>query len=131
LIRPRPVIPVRIAASGGSQLLDGLLDTGSDEIVFEDWVARPLGIDLAQAPTEPVNLVGRGAIDCRYATVALVLTDGRETCRWSVLVGFVPIKLQYQLLGHAGCLEHFDVEFRGADREVVLTANRSFAGSRS
>jgi hypothetical protein len=131
MIRLRPVIPVRIAASGGSQLLDGLLDTGSDETVFEDWVAKPLGIDLAQAPSEPVNLVGRGTIDCRYTTVTLVLTDGKEACRWPALVGFVPIKLQYQLLGHSGCLEYFDAEFRGADREIFLETNRFFAGTRS
>jgi hypothetical protein len=47
-------------------------------------MAGYLGIDLTQAPEEPMNLVGRpGTIACRYATVELVITDVRETYRWS------------------------------------------------
>jgi hypothetical protein len=34
------------------------------------------------------------------------------------------------LLGHAGFLQYFDAEFRGADREVILAPNGSFAGTR-
>ena len=63
--------------------------------------------------------------------VDLLITDARETYRWSALVGFVPMRLHYQLLGHAGFLEYFEAEFRGRDREVILRANRSFAGTRS
>jgi hypothetical protein len=32
------------------------------------------------------------------------------------------------LLGYAGFLQFFDADFRGADREVILTPNRSFPG---
>jgi len=46
------------------------------------------------------------------------------------VVGFVAIRLNYNLLGHAGFLQYFDTEFRGADRMVVLTLNRSFPGIR-
>ncbi len=95
-------------------------------------MASYLGIDLTQAPEQPVNLIGRpGAIACRYAMVELLITDVQETYRWSALVGFVPMRLHYQLLGHAGFLEYFEAEFRGTDREVILTANRSFPGIRS
>jgi hypothetical protein len=38
--------------------------------------------------------------------------------------------LRYSLLGHAGFLQFFDAEFRGADQEVVLTPNSSFPGQR-
>ena len=131
-VRHRPVVPFRVIGPGNFLIRDGLLDTGADETVVEDWMAGYLGIDLTQAPEETVNLVGRpGTIACRYATVELLITDVRETCRWSALVGFVPLRLQYQLLGHAGFLEYFEAEFRGADREVFLTANRTFAGTQS
>jgi hypothetical protein len=131
-VRHRPVVPFRVVGPGSFLVRDGLLDTGADETVVEDWMAGYLGIDLTQAREEPVNLVGRpGTIACRDATVELLITDVRETYRWSGLVGFVPLKLQYQLLGHAGFLEYFEAEFQGADREVILTANRSFAGTRS
>ena len=93
---------------------DGLLDTGADETVLEEWMAGYLGIDLNGAPEQPVNLIGRpGMIACRYAMVELLITDAQETYRWSALVGFVPLKLHYQLLGYAGCLQFFDAEFRG------------------
>jgi len=49
---------------------------------------------------------------------------------WTAVVGFVAIRLNYNLLGHAGFLQYFDTEFRGADRMVVLTLNRSFPGIR-
>jgi hypothetical protein len=85
-----------------------------------------LGIILREAPAQPVNLVGRpGTIPCRYATVELLITDFQETYRWSALVGFVPLKLQYQLLGFAGCLEFFDTEFLGPARAVIMTPNPS------
>jgi hypothetical protein len=89
-------------------------------------VASYVGIDLKGAPEQPVNLIGRpGTIACRYATVELLITDAHETYRWSALVGFVPMKLHYQLLGHAGCLQYFVTEFRGPDRETILTPDPS------
>jgi len=125
-VRHRPVVPFRVTGPTGFLVRDGLLDTGADETVLEEWMAGYLGIDLSGTPEQPVNLVGRpGTIACRYATVELLITDFRETFRWSALVGFVPLKLQYQLLGQAGCLEFFDAEFRGPDRAVILTPNPS------
>jgi hypothetical protein len=46
------------------------------------------------------------------------------------VVGFVSTRLNYQLLGHAGFLEYFDVEFHGAGHVAILTPNGSFPGSR-
>jgi hypothetical protein len=59
-----------------------------------------------------------------------LITDAvRETYQWTAVVGFVSTRLRYNLLGHGGFLDFFDVEFRGADREVVLIPNRSFPGT--
>jgi hypothetical protein len=110
--------------------LDGLLDTGSDDTVFEDWGAAAIGVDLSQSPERHVGLVGRSnMVHCRYAPVQLRITDGiRETCQWTTLVGFVTTHLRYSLLGYAGFLQFFDAEFRGTSREVVLRPNGSFPG---
>jgi hypothetical protein len=35
------------------------------------------------------------------------------------------MKLHYQLLGHAGCLQHFVAEFHGPDREMILAPDPS------
>jgi len=132
-LRPRPVLAVRITGPARSLLLDGLLDTGSDDTVFEEWVAAALALDLSHAPERQVGLVGRAnLVRCRYAPVGLRITDGlRETYQWTTLVGFVSTHLRYSLLGHAGCLQFFDAIFRGADQEVVLTPNSSFSGQRA
>ena len=133
LLRARPVLAVRIAGPARSLLLDGLLDTGSDDTVFEEWVAATIGVDLSQAAERQVGLVGRTSlVRCRYAPVELRITDGiRETYQWTTLVGFVSTHLRYSLLGHASCLQFFDAHFRGADREVELTPNSSFCGRRA
>ncbi|HEX8199805.1 MAG TPA: hypothetical protein VF590_04905 [Isosphaeraceae bacterium] len=109
---------------------DGLLDTGADETFVEEWIANALGLDLSRAPAETMSLVGRPQFPCRYATVELLVTDIRETYRWTALVGFVPARLPYQNLGHAGFPRFFEAEFRGPTREVILTPGSSFPGVR-
>jgi hypothetical protein len=108
---------------------DGLLDTGADDTVVEDWIAATTGVDLSQAEEREVGLVGRPQpVRCRYAAVQLRITDGVETYEWTAVVGFVAVRLRYNLLGHAGFLEFFDADFRGLNREVLLLPNHSFPG---
>jgi hypothetical protein len=122
---------VRLTGTSGSRLEDSLMDTGADETVFEETVALRIGLDLDQAEERDVGLVGRPRpVRCRYATVRLQITDGvRETYEWTAVVGFAATHLRYHLLGHSGFLQFFDTEFRGADRAVILTPNRSFPGT--
>jgi hypothetical protein len=132
LIRYRPVMAVRLSGPRDSRLYDSLLDTGADETVFEEDLATLIGVDLMGAEERGVGLVGRpGPVRCRYSAVQLRITDGTwETYEWTAVVGFVATRLRYNLLGHAGFLQYFDAEFRGVDREVLLTPNRSFPGVR-
>jgi hypothetical protein len=63
--------------------------------------------------------------------VKLRITDGRlETYEWTAVVGFAATPMGYNLLGHGGFLQFFDIEFRGAERAVVLIPNASFPGTR-
>ncbi len=97
--------------------------------MFEAWVAALIGVDLTQAETRAIQLVGRPqVIHCRYASVEFSFTDGRDAFQWTALAGFVSSRLRYPLLGYAGFLQFFNANFRGADREVTLTANRHFSG---
>jgi hypothetical protein len=66
-----------------------------------------------------------------YATVTLRITDGLEAFEWPAIVGFVDLPLRWALLGHAGFLDFFDIELRGARREVAITPNSSFQGQRT
>ena len=130
LTRSRPHIAVRVIGQKGSQLLDGLADTGSDETVFEEWIAALVGVDLSQVVHRDIGLVGRvHPVRIKYASVTLRITDGtREVYEWPAMIGFTATKLRYPLLGHAGFLQFFDSDFRGGDQEVLLTPNATFSG---
>lgn len=133
LLRPRPIMAVRILGPGRSFLRDGLLDTGSDDSMFPAWLAPVIGLDLANAELRTIELAaGRHIVDCRYASVRLRISGGaRETYEWPAVVGFITQPISRPLLVHAGFLQYFDAEFRGSDREVILTPNASFPGVRS
>jgi hypothetical protein len=130
-IRHRPITAVRISGPAGSWILDGLLDTGSDDTVFPEWVATAVGLDLNVAVDHDIHLAGRASpLRCRYLTSKLRITDGkRETFEWDAIVGFVAVPLKCPLLGQAGALQYFNVTFQGADYIVDLSPNRSFAGT--
>ncbi len=131
LQRPRPVLFVRITGPTSFAVRDALLDTGADDTVFSERIAAAIGLDLAHVSPRSILLAGRGAVPCRYAPAPLRITDGlSETYEWTAIVGFVSVPLRNPLLGYAGFLQFFDADFRGADREVILTPNWSFPGQR-
>jgi len=79
-----------------------------------------------------VFLKGRRGPDPFFnGVVTLRLSDGLETCEWPATVGFIDLPLRWALLGHAGFLDFFDTELRGARREVFMTPNGRFPGSRT
>lgn len=123
---------MRLTGPTNTNVSDCLLDTGADETVFKEALAADIGVDLDLAEERLIHLAGRPQpVRCRYAAVLLRITDGvQETYEWTAVVGFVAGRLHYNLLGHAGFLQFFDADFKGADREVILLPNRSFAGRR-
>jgi hypothetical protein len=129
--RPRPIIAVRVAGPTGSHLIDGLLDTGSDETVFEEWLAALVGFDLTNSLHRDIGLVGRvHPVRVHYVSVNLCVTDGmHEVCEWSAMIGFTTTKLRYPLFGYAGFLQFFDTGFHGDDCEVILVPNKKFPGN--
>ena len=132
-VRHRPIMAVRVTGPSGTWILDGLLDSGSDDTIFPEWVAAIIGVDLTAATEHDIQLAGRGKpIRARFLPIQLRITDGlQETYDWEATVGFVAAPLKFPLLGQAGYLEFFDVTFQGADHTVLLSANRTFVGTRS
>jgi hypothetical protein len=124
------MMPVLFAHHSGSVSRTSVFDTGADDTVVPDWIATAIGFDLTGVEERPIGLAGRTPLRCRYAPLEIQISDGAgETYRWTAIVGFVDAKaLPRPLLGHAGFLQHFDAKFLGADLEVILLPNRSFAG---
>jgi len=128
-VRYRPIVPIGFSGPLGWRFIDGCLDCGSDDTILPLSLARKLGIDLTGAPQGEAHPVGGTIVPYAYAAVTLRVSDGIETCEWSATVGFVDLPLRWALLGHAGFLDFFDADLRGARREVFMTPNRQFPGA--
>ena len=131
-LRYRPITAIRISGPGGTWIVDGVFDSGSDDTIFPEWIAAMIGVDLNLAIEQDIHLAGRGKpIRCRYHLASLRLTDGKhETFEWDGMVGFVAVPLKCPLLGQAGFLQYFDVTFQGANHWVEVIPNQSFSGRR-
>jgi hypothetical protein len=128
LVRHYPVLSVTLTGPAGSYPKDALVDSAADDTIFPLAIAEKVGIDLSGAPTGGAQPVGGGSLVYRYAQVTLGVSDGRETCEWSAIVGFIDLPLRWALLGQTGFLQFLDANLLGAAREVVLTPNANFAG---
>jgi hypothetical protein len=126
--RYRPIVPIHILAPQMLPPLDACIDSAADDTVFPPHWATRLNIDLGAAPQGKVRAAGGMVVQVNFASVTLLLSDGRETCEWDAVVGFSATPLRWALLGHAGFLEFFDVQLLGARREAVIVPNAAFAG---
>src|SRR5712691_5603025 len=57
-VRPRPIIPITIIGPSGASLKQAILDPASDDTVFPEYVARMVGVNLANAPQGKAAGVG-------------------------------------------------------------------------
>lgn len=126
----RPFAPVTIIGpSGRSRYFNrALVDPGSDDTVFPMMIVGRLRVTLR--PDIGHKLRWRGQLyELRFGDVELRMTDDATTYRWPATVGFSHAPIPYRILGYAGCLQFFDVTFRGDDRIVELEPNRSYPGT--
>lgn len=127
--RPRPVIGVSIAGPADMIPYDGLLDSGSDDVLFPEAIAALIGIDLTNAPRGAASAFGHAAIPIRYAEATLRIADNQERREWRAWVSFAPVVRRYALLGYAGFLQYFTATFHGDREGVELTVNGIYPGT--
>jgi hypothetical protein len=128
LTRHYPLMPLIVSGPNGGWLRDCLLDSGADDTLFPEAAAIALGIDLTGAPTGRAAQAGGIAIQYSYASANLRISDGKETCEWTTVIGFTKSPLRWPTLGQTGFLRFFDLTLFGARREIFLTPNTDFAG---
>ncbi len=104
-----------------------LLDPGSDDTIFPLAMASRMSVTLRPDSGHRLRWGGQ-PYPLRFGDVQLEITDGVSTARWPAVIGFSDAPLAYRLLGMRGCLQFFDATFRGADRIVELTINRTYPG---
>lgn len=127
-LHQRPFVPVRIQNGAGRywNVTHAVVDTGSDDSVFPYEIATLLAINLGE---EEFRVRWRGtAYPLRFGVAQFELESLDEFCIWSATIGFSPAPIPYPILGQAGCLQYFDVTFRGADRVVDFEPNGTFPG---
>jgi hypothetical protein len=122
------VVAVTIIGPLHSRVLEGLLDTGSDETVFPERYAAAIGVDLISAPAVRISGVSLAGVLMQQAEVTLRLTDGVEQFEWQAWVGFAR-GLNRPLLGFAGFLQFFTATFHGDREQVELAANSFYRGT--
>ena len=119
--RYRPMVDIQLIGPGRlAQFYRATLDTGADDTVFPSSVAADLGIDLSNTPEHDCDAVGGHRVLYRYAEAELRLTDGNEMFVWNAIVGFGET-VKRPILGHAGVMQYFDIDFLGRGREVIMS----------
>ena len=128
--QPRPVVRVEIIGPNQkSTTVTALVDSGSDETVFPKDVADRLGIPLTPVKTAISAHPGL-SYKLWYGPVALSISDGLVTRTWDATVAFTDAQFHIPfVLGYAGCLQYFDVTFRGRAEELELHRNSTYPGS--
>jgi hypothetical protein len=129
MYRPQPVVHVTLIGPQGVRVRRAVLDTASDDTVFDVSDAAAVGIDLANAPVGQAHGVGRVPLMLHHAEVVLRLTDGIVFREWPARVGFTMARLNRPLLGYAGCLQFFAALFLGDREKVELTPNARYPGT--
>ena len=110
--RSRPIIPLVLESCGGDRtLVDALVDSGADVTLFSEAIADTLGVDLSNVPELPIRSPLGHAGTYRTIELTLELRRYPDILRWTGLVGFVPPRLQYGLLGTRGFFEFFAMHY--------------------
>ncbi len=127
-VRHLPIFSVGVVGPNGLDPIDSRLDSGSDDTIFPLRVAHQIGLDLTGAPVGEAQGVGGTVLGYRCVQVTLRVSDGKETCIWQAVVGFIDAPRRFGLLGVAGFLEYFDSQLLGERQEVLLSPNGTFPG---
>ncbi len=121
----RPEVRVIVRGPNGSGEFRALVDTGADNTIMPDTVARALGIPLTPGKGPAAKAFGGQEIALCYADVGLELVHPAESLRWLARVYFVAAGEDDTLiLGHDGFLEYFTATFLGEGCVLELEPNR-------
>jgi len=123
----RPIIPVLIESPGGKRLVvDALIDTGSDITIFPDAFAEALDINLTSRPERPVNSALGVIATYRESEVLLELRRAPdEIFQWKTIVGFLPRRMAYSILGTKGFFEFFSLNYDARQQSLEIQPHDS------
>ncbi len=116
----RPRIPLKISGPAREHVAVALVDTGADEIILPYNLAALLVIKLESRLHYLMGLSGK-LVPVQYGMVRLQI--GRPDVgqfAWDAKAAFQENR-PYPVLGYAGCLDRFSVNFDGPGRILTIT----------
>ena len=123
---PRPKIPIIISVGGLRSEVAGLIDSGSDYVLFPKAIAEAIGIKLT-GRTEEADGVG-GKIECKSGIATIILRKGKNSKILTNMRIHVQTKtdtgIDEILLGRNPFFKYFIIEFNENANRVRLTPIR-------
>jgi hypothetical protein len=106
-----PFLPIRLAYGDKQTTIEGLIDTGSSDCLFDCDVAEDLGIDIQDTPLVKDYFGIDGETIPGYVhTVDLQIVGFSE---WiEVNAGFLESKLPYPLLGENDFFDNYEITLK-------------------
>ena len=121
----RPEVRITVHGPKGSGDFLALVDTGADNTILPEAIARDLGIPLTAGAGPAATVFGGQAIMLSYADVELELVHADGNLRWLARVYFVADATSQEtlILGHQGFLDYFTASFDGEQCALDLEPN--------
>ncbi|MHB1038529.1 MAG: pepsin/retropepsin-like aspartic protease family protein [Pirellulales bacterium] len=121
----RPEIHLTVHGRRGSSDFLALVDSGADNTILPESIARSLDIPLHPAKGPAAKAFGGQEIALSYADVELELVHDEARLRWLARVYFLAGGADDEtlVLGHQGFLDYFTATFIGEEFALDLEPN--------
>lgn len=125
----KPIVPIVAYGPSRSFGFDGLVDTGSDQIILPAHIASYIGVSLHNKNKAHISsFVENRAAIFFVDNIHLALHSGGQVYRWPARVWFSDSNESLALLGHIDFLQFFTSTFDGKNHELILEPNSMFHG---
>jgi hypothetical protein len=125
----RPEVPLRIHGPEESALYMALVDTGADNTILPQSIARELKIATTKAKGPGATAFGGQQLALSFADVQLEIVDDTRARRWPARVYFFEFlggQPETVVVGHEGFLDYFTTIFHGDQLVLDIEPNGEF-----